>query len=70
LCRKQAVSAMRRFANSKEEESAHMMNDPIVVWPPGTFYVDCQTYGENYYNCTQEMAPGSENGMVYCCPAW
>ena len=27
-----------------------MMNDPIVVWPPGTFYVDCGTYG-NYYDC-------------------
>jgi hypothetical protein len=47
-----------------------MMNDPIVVWPPGTFYADCGSYGENYYNCTQEMAPGNETGMVYCCPAW
>lgn len=47
-----------------------MMNDPIVVWPPGTFYVDCQSYGEHYYNCTQEMAPGSETGMVYCCPGY
>jgi hypothetical protein len=46
-----------------------MMNDPIVVWPPGTFYVDCTQYGESYYNCTMEMG-FNEQGIVYCCPAW
>jgi hypothetical protein len=43
-----------------------MMNDPIVVWPPGTFYITCDVLGP-YYDCTHNF-PGV--GNTVCCLAW
>lgn len=46
-----------------------MMNDPIVVWPPGTFYVDCGNLG-NFYDCTYDHPEIGEQGAIACCPNW
>jgi hypothetical protein len=45
-----------------------MINEPIVVWPPGTFYMDCSSYG-SYYDCTYEYAQIASVGAIVCCPA-
>lgn len=45
-----------------------MMNDPIVVWPPGTFYLDCSTIGP-YYDCTSHFPEFVGQGMIVCCLA-
>ena len=46
-----------------------MMNDPIVVWPPCTFYMDCNNIG-NFYNCSYDYPWYAEQGAIVCCPAW
>lgn len=46
-----------------------MINDPIVVWPPGTFYTDCASIG-NYYDCTWNYPELAMYGFTLCCPAW
>lgn len=45
------------------------MDVPIVVWPPGTDYLDCSSYG-NYYECTWEYPQYAEAGARVCCPIW
>jgi hypothetical protein len=44
------------------------MNDPIVVWPPGTFVLPCPMFGP-YYECTQQFPWYAENGYAVCCLA-
>lgn len=46
-----------------------MMNDPIVVWPPGTFYSDCGHIG-NYFECTWDYPDLAAQGFTVCCLAW
>ena len=46
-----------------------MINDPIVVWPPCTFYMDCNNIG-NLYNCSYDYPWYAEQGAIVCCPAW
>jgi hypothetical protein len=46
-----------------------MMNDPIVVWPPGTFYMDCAHIG-NFYDCSYDYPWIAEQGGMVCCPGW
>jgi hypothetical protein len=50
------------------EKEKHNMNDPIVVWPPGTFYMSCSNIGP-FYDCTNEYPGYAEQGYVVCCPA-
>ncbi len=40
------------------------MNDPIVVWPPGTFW-DCGFLGMR--DCTMENLWQIESGSTACC---
>jgi hypothetical protein len=44
------------------------MNDPIVVWPPGTFWLSCSNIGP-FYDCTNEFPYYAEQGYVVCCMA-
>lgn len=56
-----------------------MMNDPIVIWPPGTWYHDypdlegwgCEaahdTYGGEWQLCTEQRVPGF---AIDCCPVF
>jgi len=44
------------------------MNDPIVVWPPGTFYSSCGAIGP-FYDCSHLWPQYQELGYVYCCVA-
>lgn len=44
------------------------MNDPIVVWPPGTFYGSCESIGP-FYDCTGNYPVYAEEGWVICCLA-
>jgi hypothetical protein len=51
-----------------------MINEPIVVWPPGTFAGVCDGLG-NYWDCTEALASQSTDyaylaaqGAVMCCP--
>jgi hypothetical protein len=46
-----------------------MMNDPIVVWPPGTFWGDCSSAGWNYYDCGNRYPELASYGALICCPA-
>ncbi len=43
------------------------MNDPIVVWPPGTFYLSCAMI--YLRDCTSEYPYWAEMSYVACCPA-
>lgn len=44
-----------------------MMNDPIVVWPPGTFVgCDFQMNG-HYEDCSMEHPELVGNGSMVCC---
>jgi len=48
------------------------MNDPIVVWPPGTTYLDCSSFG-NFYDCTWSASGyeyAAQAGALICCPIW
>ena len=42
------------------------MNDPIVVWPPGTFWLDCSQLGY-FYDCTEEFPYYEQQGYTVCC---
>jgi hypothetical protein len=42
------------------------MNDPIIVWPPGSFG-NCGYYG-NYYDCTYDYPEYAAQGSMVCCP--
>jgi hypothetical protein len=47
-----------------------MIDAPVVVWPPGTFYGDCTHFGGNFYDCSYDY-PGYESmGVMVCCPGW
>lgn len=46
-----------------------MMNDPIVVWPPGTFFMDCSNFG-SYFDCTYYFPDLQSQGAIACCPNW
>jgi hypothetical protein len=46
-----------------------MMNDPIVVWPPGTMAIDCSQFGENAVQCDGPWGPNGE-WFYGCCYAW
>jgi hypothetical protein len=46
-----------------------MMNDPVIVWPPGTFYLDCGHIGY-YRDCSYEHPELASQGALVCCPAW
>ncbi|MEP7353038.1 MAG: hypothetical protein ABI824_07380 [Acidobacteriota bacterium] len=51
-----------------------MLGNPIVVWPPGTFYLNCHIYdnaatAEFYYDCSDTYPEFQYNGAVgVCCP--
>jgi len=65
---------LRAASNEHQERVAgirkgeYNMNDPIVVWPPGTFYMSCSNIGP-FYDCTNEYPGYAEQGYVVCCPA-
>ena len=42
------------------------MNDPIVVWPPGTFFLDCNIIYMR--DCTGEYPFWENLGYIVCCP--
>jgi hypothetical protein len=46
-----------------------MMNDPILVWPPGTLYTDCNQFG-NLYDCSYMHPDLQQQGYVACCLAY
>jgi len=47
-----------------------MIEGPIVVWPPGTFYADCSFVGTSYYDCTYDYPDYAAQHSLVCCPAW
>jgi hypothetical protein len=47
-------------------DTEFMMNDPIVVWPPGTFWGDCGQIGA-YFDCS-DLFPGFDGTI--CCWGW
>ena len=42
------------------------MHDPIVVWPPGTFWLTCEAIGP-FYDCTNDFPYYAQQGYVVCC---
>jgi hypothetical protein len=50
------------------------MSNPIVVWPPGTFWLNCGQFdnpgqGDFYYDCSQSYPEFQANGALgACCP--
>lgn len=42
------------------------MHDPIVVWPPGTFWLTCEAIGP-FFDCTEAFPYYAQQGYVVCC---
>lgn len=42
------------------------MHDPIIVWPPGTFWLACEQIGP-YFECTDEFPAYAADGYTVCC---
>lgn len=50
------------------------MSNPIVVWPPGTFWLNCGQFddpgaGMFYYDCSSSYPEAQGQGALgVCCP--
>lgn len=43
------------------------MNEPIIIWPEGTYNTSCSDLGY-YYDCTYEYPEVAAYGGIACCP--
>jgi hypothetical protein len=43
------------------------MNDPIVIWPPGTFAGCHGAIGPGWFDCTSQFPEYWGTGAMVCC---
>jgi hypothetical protein len=65
-CLSQKAAAIQ--GRQARKEGRENVNDPIVVWPPGTYYFDCGQLEGTYYDCSYDYPQYSSQGAIVCCP--